>query len=169
MMKNKPRAPRGTMRRILAALIRFYPVLVPMTALLIIFSAVVAAIPALFMKKIFELIGLWQVSGDFAAASAEILPRVLLLAALYGISMVSVTAYNQLMVSITQGFLHKLRVRMFSGMQDLPIRYFDTHKHGEIMSRYTNDVDTLRELVSRSLPALLQSCTIILTVLFIMI
>ena len=166
---KRPGAPRGTMRRILAFLFRSYPVLVPMTALLILFTAVVSAMPAIFMQRIFELIGLWQKTGDFASASAEILPQVLLLAGLYVLSIISITTYNQLMVYITQGFLTKLRVRMFSGMQDLPLRYFDTHKHGEIMSRYTNDIDTLRELVSRSLPALLQSCTIILTVFFIML
>ncbi len=166
---NRPQAPRGTMRRTVVSLYRFYPVLVPMTAALILFTAVVSAIPALFMQKVFSLIDLWQASGDFAAASKEVIPQVLLLAGLYLLSTVSITLYNQLMVYITQGFLSKLRVRMFRGMQRLPIRYFDTHKHGEIMSRYTNDIDTLRELVSRSLPALLQSSTIILTVLFIML
>ena len=168
-IKGRPAAPRGTMRRVIVTLYRFYPVLVPMTALLILFTAVVSAIPALFMQRVFSLIDVWQAGGDYAAASKEIVPEVLLLASLYLLSTVSITAYNQLMVYITQGFLSKLRVRMFSGMQRLPIRYFDTHKHGEIMSRYTNDIDTLRELVSRSLPALLQSSTIILTVLFIML
>ena len=168
-MPPRPRAPRGTMRRILGFLFRSYPVLVPLTALCILFTAAVSAMPAIFMQRVFSLIEVWQASGDVAAAFPEILSEVLVLAALYLISTVSITLYNQLMVYITQGFLDKLRVRMFSGMQDLPIRYFDTHKHGEIMSRYTNDIDTLRELVSRSLPALLQSCTIIATVLFIML
>ncbi len=168
-MPPRPQAPRGTMRRTVTSLFRFYPVLVPMTAALILFTAVISAIPALFMQKVFSLIDLWQASGDFAAAAGEIVPQILLLAGLYLLSTVSITLYNQLMVYITQGFLSKLRIRMFRGMQRLPIRYFDTHKHGEIMSRYTNDIDTLRELVSRSLPALLQSSTIILTVLFIML
>lgn len=57
-----------------------------------------------------------------------------------------------MMAIITQGFLKKLRVKMFSGMQDLPIRYFDTNNHGDIMSYYTNDIDTLRQLVSQSFP-----------------
>ena len=168
-MPKRPRAPRGTMRRLIAFLIRSYPVLVPLTALCILFTAVVSAMPAIFMQEVFSLIDVYQAGGDYAAAARELVPVILLLAGLYLVSTVSVTLYNQLMVYITQGFLHKLRCAMFSGMQNLPIRYFDTHKHGEIMSRYTNDIDTLRELVSRSLPALLQSCTIILTVLFIML
>ena len=168
-MHARPRAPRGTMRRVIALLFRSYPVLVPLTVFCILFSAGVSALPAIFMQKVFALIETWQASGDFASAAKEIVPTVLILAGLYLVSVVAITLYNQLMAYITQGFLNKLRTSMFDRMQGLPLRYFDTHKHGEIMSRYTNDVDTLRELVSRSLPALLQSSTIILTVLFIML
>ena len=168
-MKRPPKAPKGTMLRILRTLYRSYPALVPLTAACILFSAAVSAIPAIFMQKVFSLIDVWQASGDVAGAMKELLPAILILAGLYLVSIVAITLYNQLMAYITQGFLHKLRTAMFEKMQSLPLRYFDTNKHGEIMSRYTNDVDTLRELVSRSLPALLQSCTIILTVLFIMI
>jgi ATP-binding cassette subfamily B protein len=73
------------------------------------------------------------------------------------------------MAYITQGFLNKLRRQMFDGMQNLPIKYFDTNKHGDIMSHYTNDIDTLRQLVSQSLPSLLQSTVIVITVLCIMV
>ena len=166
---QRPRPPKGLMRRILAFLFRSYPVLVPLTAFCILFTAVVSSIPAIFMQKVFALIEKWQAGGDVAGAMTEILPTVAVLAALYVVSIISITLYNQLMAYITQGFLSKLRCRMFDGMQDLPIRYFDTHKHGDIMSYYTNDIDALRELVSRSLPQLLQSCTIILTVLGIML
>ena len=62
--------------------------------------------------------------------------------------------YKQLMAYMTQGFLDKLRQEMFGGMQDLPIRYFDTHQHGDIMSFYTNDIDTLRQLVSEAIARL---------------
>ena len=65
------------------------------------------------------------------------------------------------MAYITQGFLCKLRADMFDGMQDLPIKYFDTHKHGDIMSYYTNDIDTLRQLVSQALPSLISSAAIV--------
>ncbi len=172
MANKKPtgeRAPRGLMRRILAFLLRSYPVLVPLTAVCILATAVVSSIPAIFMQRVFTLIEEWQARGDVEAAMKEILPEVLTLGAFYAVGAVTVTLYNQLMAYITQGFLTKLRRRMFDGMQNLPIRYFDTHKHGEIMSYYTNDIDALRELVSRSLPALLQSFTIIFTVLGVML
>ena len=73
------------------------------------------------------------------------------------------------MAYITQGFLCKLRRSMFDGMQDLPIKYFDTHKHGDIMSYYTNDIDTLRQLVSQALPSLISSGAIVVCVLGIML
>ena len=77
--------------------------------------------------------------------------------------------YSQLMAYMTQGFLNKLRQEMFDGMQDLPIRYFDTHKHGDIMSYYTNDIDTLRQMVSQSLPSIIQAGAIVLCVFSIML
>ena len=94
---------------------------------------------------------------------------ILLLASLYVVSIIAITTQKILMVYITQGFLCKMRRKMFDGMQNLPIRYFDTHKHGDIMSHYTNDIDTLRELVSGSFPTVIQAGTIVLCVLAIMI
>ena len=79
------------------------------------------------------------------------------------------TAYTQLMAYMTQGYLDKLRREMFDDMQDLPISYFDTHQHGDIMSHYTNDIDTLRMLISQSLPTLIQSGAIVLVVFAIML
>ena len=73
------------------------------------------------------------------------------------------------MAFMTQGFLNKMRCRMFEKMQSLPIKYFDTHKHGDIMSHYTNDIDTLRQLISQAMPTLLQAGTVVLTVLFVML
>ena len=88
---------------------------------------------------------------------------------LYVLSLISMTAYTQLMAYMTQGYLDKLRREMFDDMQDLPISYFDTHQHGDIMSHYTNDIDTLRMLISQSLPTLIQSGAIVLVVLAIML
>ena len=98
-----------------------------------------------------------------------ILPKVGILIGFYVLSMVSITLYTQLMAYITQGFLHKMRVKMFDGMQNLPIKYFDTHKHGDIMSHYTNDIDTLRQLVSMALPTILRAGVVVISVFFIML
>ena len=123
------------------------------------------------MQKVFAVIGDCLARGELSweVAKAQILPKVLILIALYVGAMLLITLYTQLMAFITQGFLDKMRCRMFDGMQNLPIRYFDTHKHGDIMSYYTNDIDTLRQLVSQALPSLLQAGIISFSVLCIML
>ena len=169
---NAPRQglKNGVLGRILKMLFKFYPVLVPVTIFCIVFSAVASAIPAVFLQKVIAVITEYvSIGGTWEAASAEIIPKVLLLICFYILSIVSITLYSQLMAYITQGFLYKMRAKMFNGMQDLPIGYFDTHKHGDIMSHYTNDIDTLHQLVSQSLPTLVQCSVIIVSVLAIML
>ncbi len=167
----KKKVKKGTFGRVLKLLVSFYPRLVPLTALFIMLSAAVSSIPAIFTQKIIKVITTYLEEGntDWQAASREIIPALVILATLYVFSILFITAYTQLMAYITQGFLDKMRRRMFETMQALPIRYFDTNKHGDIMSRYTNDIDTLRELISRSLPQLLQSAVIVTTVFSIML
>ena len=92
-----------------------------------------------------------------------------ILVVLYVLSLAAGTVYNQLMAIITQGSLAKMREKMFNGMQDLPIKYFDTHNHGDVMSYYTNDIDTLRQMISQSIPQLIISTVTVLTVLAIML
>ncbi|MBR4550722.1 MAG: ABC transporter ATP-binding protein, partial [Oscillospiraceae bacterium] len=111
----------------------------------------------------------WVESGDWAGASKQIYPLVTTLAIFYIISMIAGFARSQMMAVITQGFLNKMRQQMFAKMQNLPVRYFDTNKHGDIMSHYTNDIDTLRQLISQALPTLIQSGAIVLAVFAIML
>ncbi len=171
----KPQAPQSagpkkhTFRRILKTLIGFYPALVPLTAFCILFSSVVAAVPDVLLRRIIAVIETWQPSRDWASASKEIIPQIVFLGVLYLISLAAVLLYTQLMARITQGYLYKMRRAMFNGMQNLPIRYFDTHKHGDIMSYYTNDIDTLRQLVSQAFPAFIRSGVTVLSVLGIML
>ena len=147
----------------------FYPVLAPLSVFCILFSAVVAAIPSLFIQRVLAVIEKWYLSGDWAAAKAELMPLIFLLIGLYTLSIISLTVESQLMAYMTQGFLDKMRREMFNGMQGLPIRYFDTRKTGDIMSFYTNDIDAMRQRVSGSFPALIRSVSIVLAVLAIML
>ena len=147
----------------------YYPRLAPLAVVCILFSAIVSAVPSLFIQNVLAVVEKWYLTRDWASAQAEIMPYLHLLIGLYTISFLSLTLETQLMAVMTQGFLDKLRREMFNGMQDLPIRYFDTHKHGDIMSYYTNDIDTLRQLVSQSLPALIRSGAIVLAVFAIML
>ena len=159
----------GALTRTIRMLFKAYPVLVPLTALCIVFAAVVAALPAIFQQQVIADIETWYQTGDWASASAVILPKIVILAVLYVLSLLAILCYTQLMAYITQGFLDKMRCTMFEKMQKLPIKYFDTHKHGDIMSYYTNDIDSLRQLISQALPTLLQSAVLLVCVFCIMI
>ena len=152
-MHNNPTiSKQGTLLRIFKTLFSFYPVMMPVVVCCILFSAIISSIPSVFMQKVIAVIEAnWQ-SGDWAAASGQIMGLVSVLVVMYLLALISAFTYTRMMAIITQGFLKKLRVKMFSGMQDLPIRYFDTSNHGDIMSYYTNDIDTLRQLVSQSFP-----------------
>lgn len=147
----------------------FYPVLLPAAVLCIVFNAVVSSIPSVFMQNIIAVVeGSWQ-SGDWSAVGPQILRLVVLLAVFYLLSLLAGFTYNQLMAIITQGTLKKLRERMFGGMQRLPVKYFDTNNHGDIMSYYTNDIDALRQMISQSFPQLLVSAITVLTIFCIML
>lgn len=91
------------------------------------------------------------------------------IAVVYFIGLVCSYAYNRIMVNITQGTLRKIRADLFTHMESLPIKYFDTHAHGDIMSLYTNDVDTLRQLISQSIPQLINSSITIVSTFISMV
>ena len=155
--------------RVIKLLFSFYPVMIPLTGVCIVFSALVSSIPSIFVQKVIAVIEKYGKNSDWAVAKKEIIPIIIVLGSLYLMSIILMTLYTQLLAFITQGFLSKMRCKMFEGMQDLPIKYFDTHKHGDIMSHYTNDIDTLRQLVSQAFPSMLQSLIIVLTVVCIML
>ena len=163
------RAPKGVALRLIRTIFSFYPVLLPVVICCILLNAIVSSIPSIFMQNTIAVVEQTYKTGDWASASVVILKLVAILVVLYVISLAASFAYNQMMAIITQGTLAKLREKMFDHMQDLPIRYFDTHSHGDIMSFYTNDIDTLRQLISQSLPQLMISGITLLSVFCIMI
>ena len=175
MGKGVPRGPKpkfnpNTFKRILKMLFKFYPSYMIITIVCILISAITSCMPSIFQQQIIKDITdavqneiTWEVAKDV------IIPKIIILISIYVVSIVAVTLYNQLMVIVTQGFLNKMRCHMFEAMQKLPIKYFDQNKHGDIMSHYTNDVDTMRELISRSMPTLMQSIVIVIGVLSVML
>lgn len=166
---NKKKGRKSIVLRLLKTIKDFYPVMMPVTVLCIIFSAVVSSIPAVFMQNVIAIVEQsWQ-TGDWGAVRGQIIRLVSILAVFYILSLVSSLAFNQLMAIMTQGTLKKLRVKMFDGMQRLPVKYFDTNNHGDIMSYYTNDIDTLRQMISQSFPQILTSSIMVLTVFCIML
>lgn len=168
-MKNNRGNKKNTFTRLIKTLFEFYPVLLPVIIVLILFNSVVSSIPSVFMQNIIAVIEKYWRTKNWAQAQVEVLSFVSILAILYILSLIASFTYNRLMAVVTQGSLMKFREKMFARMESLPIRYFDTNAHGDIMSIYTNDTDTLRQLISQSLPALMQTSIVLLTVLSIMI
>ena len=168
-MKKSTEKGGAVVGRLLRTMREFYPVMLPLAIVCIVINAVVSSIPSLFMQNILEVIERsWQ-SGDWASAKGDVIRLVTTLAIFYGVSLIAGAAFNQLMAIITQGTLKKLRCRMFDKMQCLPIKYFDANSHGDIMSHYTNDIDTLRQMISQSFPQLLASAIMVTTVFCIML
>ena len=166
---KRPKARKGTMARLVKMLFEFYPVMLPLSIACILFCAVVGSIPSIFMQNIVTIVEKYQTSGDWAAAQPEILEVVGMLAVIYVLSLMSNIVWHQMMAILTQGFLRKMRERMFAKMQNLPIKYFDTHNHGDIMSHYTNDIDTLRQMISQSLPNVITAIVTVVTVVSVML
>ena len=160
---------KGMAKRVIKTLFEFYPVLMPLTLICIIFNAIVSSMPAIFMQRVISAVETsWQ-SGNWEGVKEQILGTVIILVVFYVLSLLSGFAFNQMMAIITQGTLKKLREKMFNRMQDLPVQFFDTTNHGDIMSHYTNDIDTLRQMVSQSFPQLLVSILTVTTLFSIML
>ena len=158
-----------TALRVLKMLFGFYPVLLPAVIVCIIVNGIVQTAPNVFMQRVLTIVGdSWQ-TGDWAAASGPVLANVGMLVVFYLVGVAVSVFWNQAMAVITQGSLKKFRTAMFDHMQDLPIRYFDTHQHGDVMSYYTNDIDAMRMMISQSIPQLLLTGLIMLSVAGIMV
>lgn len=176
MRKGGPGGPGmnqpGSMKalgRAFKKLLRYYPRLAPLSFACVLFTAIVSSIPSLFVQNVLSGVEKWYQSGDWVSAKHEIMPYIMILLGLYILSLISSLVETQLMAVMTQGYLNKFRQEMFDGMQDLPIRYFDVNRHGDIMSYYTNDIDTLRQFISQSVPTIIRCSAIVLVCVSIML
>ena len=181
-MPPRPRAKKGTLKRLLRYIFKDYKGLLILEMLCIVLFALISTAPALYVEEIASLIeeGLNTAKETGASTSAEYLAiyesissrlvsTVLTMVVVYIIGLSCAYTYTRLGAIITQGFLYKMRKRMFDHMQTLPIKYFDTNTHGDIMSYYTNDIDTLRQLISQSLPTVFQAALTLISLSCIML
>ena len=158
----------GTLKRLFRFLMEHYKVQLILVGVCIVANVLASTRGTLFMRTLIDdyilpLIGTKNPDyGPLAGAIA-------MMAGIYGIGICASLAQSLIMARVTQGTLDKLRRAMFEHMESLPIRYFDTHPHGDIMSLYTNDIDTLRQMVSQSLPQFLNSAITVVTVFVCMI
>ena len=170
MMQKGPAVahPWRVLRRLFAYLLKRYKFQCLLVFVLILCGTAAMVMGNLFIKTLIDD----YIAPFLTQSSPDFTPLLLQLARMgliFLVGALSTLTYNQIMVYVTQGTLRSLRCDLFRHMETLPIRYFDTHPHGDIMSIYTNDIDTLRQMISQSMPQLVSSAVTILGVLFSMI
>ncbi len=166
----KPKGGKGkTLARLLRTLFSFYPKLLPLVFCCLVINSILSALPATFMQRALEIVTATWESGDWASASGPIRSIVLSLVCIYAVSLTLSFTWNRVMAIVTQGSLEKFREKVFDHMQDLPIRFFDTHQRGDIMSHYTNDIDALRQMIGQSLPNITLTIVTCISVICVML
>ena len=165
-MKNSK---KSTLFRIIKEVFTAYPLLFPLVLVGIVVTAGISSIPSLFIQKIVSLLEARDPSVSWSVFSKQMMGLILILVGVDILSLILTTIYSIAMATITQGTLYQMRKKMFVKMQTLPLKYFDTEGHGDIMSYYTNDVDALRQMISQSLPNVLSSLVVVVTVFAIML
>lgn len=169
-MNNKKKNRSVALKRLVKLLFSFYPRLLPFIIILILVNAVISSLPSIFQQNIVAILQTaWENGIGWDFVRPEIMHHIVILASLYLTSLLAGIVYNQLMAIFTQGVLNKIRIKLFDHMETLPIRYFDTHQRGDVMSYYTNDVESLRQMISQSFPQLMISAVTLTTILCIML
>lgn len=168
--KHKARVASATtlISRVIRYMLHFYKFQFLLVILCIIITAIATVVGATFPQRLVDdyiLPMMASGSTDFSALASDLVR----LACVMAIGVVSAFAYNRIMVNVSQGTMRNLRNDLFHKMESLPIKYFDTHAHGDIMSVYTNDVDTLRQLLSQSIPQIINSVITMIATLVTMI
>ena len=173
---GRPKAKKGTLKRVLKFLVKYYKPYLFLVGVCLVISALVNSISSVFTQTFLtyvnEGIDIFKVSGKDVALNVvypKIIKLVITLMCVYLVGLICNFLWTRTMAKVTQGTLDNMRNEMFAKMQTLPIKYFDTHPHGDIMSHYTNDVETLRQLISQSIPSMISSCIIVISLVCIML
>ena len=166
--KPMPKAKKGTLPRIIKLLLADYKWMLLFAMLCMAAFCVGNVTPSIFIKNLTDII-INRPSRGLDAVAGDVVHMLLIMAAILLLATLCSFLYSRFMAVITQGFMNNMRKRMFERMQTLPIKYFDSHGHGDIMSYYTNDIDTLEQLISQSLPHLVQSALILVCLVSIML
>ena len=160
-MMKRPPIKKGVLKRLFKMLFADYKLKLIIVAVCLLLTSFASTIASFFMNLFITYIedGL---AGGWDAVKVKVYTAVAIMLSIYAVGWICSFLYTRIMAIITQSFLNDVRKRMFKKMQSLPLRYFDTRPHGEIMSYYTNDTDTLRELVSNTLPHIFNSALIVI-------
>ena len=162
-MKSQVKNPMKIFRRLMAYVFRTYKFHYMIVVALIFVSVLANVQGTMFMKNLIDDYITPFLMTD-TPNFAPLMHAIMRVAAFYVVGIISTYAYNRIMINVTQGTLRSLRDDLFEHMERLPIKYFDTHAHGDIMSVYTNDIDTLRQMISQSIPQVVNSAITVVSV-----
>ena len=165
---NKQKIRKGTTKRLLRYVTQNFKKLFIIVFICIVISSVANSSGSLFLQRIIDDY-IIPLLGEENPVYTGLLKMLGIMAIIYLIGVICTFLYNRIMTVISQGVLKKIRDEMFDKMEKLPIRYFDTHSHGDIMSHYTNDTDTLRQMISQSLPMLISSVMTLIAIFIAML
>lgn len=154
---QRPKAKKGTFLRLIRYLLAHYRIQLIVVVCCIIVSSVAGSIATVFMQRLIDEVITPGITGGMASVEKQFVNILTTMAVIYVLGIVCSLTYTRIMAVVTQGTLKSFRNDMFDRMQDLPIKFFDTHAHGDIMSTYTNDTDAVRQLIGQSLPMMVQS------------
>ena len=181
-IRERARVKKGTLKRLIKKLFKLYPGRLILSLFCLLFNVFGNLCSSIFVSLctnalteagetgVNPFIGVFPVSSTFGfVVETNVTYLLLILIIIYTIGIFASWTWNRTMAIVTQSFLNEFRKEMFDHMQDLPIKYFDTHAHGAIMSLYTNDIDTIRQFISQSLPSLIQTGLVSILVLVVML
>ncbi len=166
---KRPAVKKGTFGRLFRYLFQHYGIRLIVVMICIVISAAASVVATVFLQRLIDECIVPGISSGMGAVQNLLIHILLTMMAFYILGVVAAFIYNRIMATVTQGTLKNLRDDMFNGMETLPIKYFDTHPHGDIMSTYTNDTDAIRMLIGQSLPMLTQSVLSVLAMIGMML
>ena len=166
---KRPAVKKGTFGRLFRYLFQHYGLRLIVVMICIVISAAASVVATVFLQRLIDECIVPGISSGMGAVQNLLTHILLTMMAFYILGVVAAFIYNRIMATVTQGTLKNLRDDMFNCMETLPIKYFDTHPHGDIMSTYTNDTDAIRMLIGQSLPMLTQSVLSVLAMIGMML
>lgn len=163
---------KGTLKRLLKTVFKYYKVQLILVFLCIILASVGSLVSSIYLQSLVDNVitpALSDGNGMTAELKGKLIGLIVMMVSVYTIVTLANFVYTRIMATVTQGMLYHLREDMFAKMQKLPIKYFDTHAHGEIMSTYTNDTDAARQLIGQSLPSIFSNVLTLIVSVIVML
>jgi ATP-binding cassette subfamily B protein len=167
--KGAPKMKKGTFGRLMKYLFDHYSWKLVLVVFCVIISSISTVVATVFLQRLIDQVITPGLTNGLASVKGELLKIIGLMISIHTAGVICSFTYTRIMAAVTQGTLKNFRVDMFNKMETLPIKYFDTHAHGDIMSTYTNDTDAIRQLIGQSLPMMMQTILTVVSIVIMML